>query len=383
MSSFDPYLANKATAGFNTVFGQSPELVVRCPGRVNLIGEHTDYNNGFVLPIGLPFETVIAASPSLTNEMSIVSESFGSTTFSLDNDPMTTPDWGKFIHGVGSFMFNPESVHMGWNGYICSNIPSGANLSSSAALEVASGFVFKLVGAQETSLQELALIGKRVENELIGVSSGIMDQMACALSQDGSALFLDCLSLETSAVVIPSNAVTVIMDTGTRRELKSSSYNERARNCEQAVASLGVSSLREVSISDLDILRDPLAKRRALHVVSENARVLNVVESFGENDCVTAGSIFNQSHLSLKEDYEVTGPALDRIVEIAVDAPGCFGARMTGGGFAGSAVALVSRDIVRDFCAFVEQNFVCPESQPAVTSTRIYPVEACAGVSIL
>ena len=111
--------------------------------------------------------------------------------------------------------------------------------------------------------------------------------------------------------------------------------------------------------------------------------MLNVVESFGENDCVTAGSIFNQSHLSLKEDYEVTGPALDRIVEVAVDAPGCFGARMTGGGFAGSAVALVSRDTVRDFCAFVEQNFVCPESQPAVTSTRIYPVEACAGVSIL
>jgi galactokinase len=207
--------------------------------------------------------------------------------------------------------------------------------------------------------------------------------MACALSQDGSALFLDCLSLETSAVVIPSDAVTVIMDTGTRRELKSSAYNERTMNCEQAVASLGVSSLREVSISDLDILRDPLAKRRAQHVVSENQRVLKVVEAFSMGDSLSAGQLFSESHLSLRDDYDVSGPALDSIVEVALDAPGCFGARMTGGGFAGSAVALVSRDDVRDFCAFVEQNFVCPESQPAVTSTRIYPVEACAGVSIL
>jgi galactokinase len=154
-------------------------------------------------------------------------------------------------------------------------------------------------------------------------------------------------------------------------------------NCEQAVASLGVSSLREVSISDLDILRDPLAKRRAQHVVSENQRVLKVVEAFSMGDSLSAGQLFSESHLSLRDDYDVSGPALDSIVEVALDAPGCFGARMTGGGFAGSAVALVSRDDVRDFCAFVEQNFVCPESQPAVTSTRIYPVEACAGVSIL
>ena len=315
--------------------------------------------------------------------MTITSEGFGSVKFSLEDNPMRTPGWGRFIHGMGSFMSRSQSAPLGWSGYISSTIPSGANLSSSAALEVASGTVFKSLGAMDVSLTEIALLGKRVENELIGVNSGVMDQLACALSQQGNALLVDCLSLDTSPVLIPEGTGVVIMDTGTRRELKSTSYNDRRKDCEVAASALGFSSLRDASMSDLKSLTDALSKRRAHHVISENERVLKVVRSFAENDSATAGHLFNQSHTSLKKDFAVSSPALDRIVEIAITGPGCFGARMTGGGFAGSAVALVDRDQTNNFCDFVRDNFECPESQPAVASTRIYPVEASAGVSIL
>ena len=383
VSTFRSEQVNWTTEGFQREFDSFPEILVRCPARVNLIGEHTDYNDGFVLPMAIPFETLIAASPSGNNMMTVTSEGFGSMKFSLEDNPMQTPGWGRFIHGMGSFMSRSKSAPLGWSGYISSTIPSGANLSSSAALEVASGTVFKSLGAMDVSLTEIALLGKRVENELIGVSSGVMDQLACALSQQGNALLLDCLSLDTSPVLIPEGTGVVIMDTGTRRELKSTSYNDRRKDCEVAASALGFSSLRDASMSDLKSLTDAISKRRAHHVVSENERVLKVVRSFAENDSATAGDLFNQSHTSLKEDFAVSSPALDRIVEIATTGPGCFGARMTGGGFAGSAVALVDKDQVHNFCNFVRDHFECPESQPAVASTRIYPVEASAGVSIL
>ena len=383
MSTFRSEQVNRTTEGFQREFDSFPEILVRCPARVNLIGEHTDYNDGLVLPMAIPFETLIAASPSGNNMMTVTSEGFGSMKFSLEDNPMQTPGWGRFIHGMGSFMSRSQSAPLGWSGYISSTIPSGANLSSSAALEVASGTVFKSLGAMDVSLTEIALLGKRVENELIGVNSGVMDQLACALSEQGNALLLDCLSLDTSPVLIPEGTGVVIMDTGTRRELKSTSYNDRRKDCEVAASALGFSSLRDASMNDLKSLTNALSKRRAHHVISENERVLKVVRSFAENDSVTAGDLFNQSHTSLKEDFAVSSPALDRIVEVATTGPGCFGARMTGGGFAGSAVALVDRDQTNNFCDFVRDNFECPESQPAVASTRIYPVEASAGVSIL
>ena len=373
----------KVSDGFQKQFGSTPDIIVRCPGRVNLIGEHTDYNDGFVLPIALPFETLIAASSSANNQMQIISEGFGSAHFSLEDNPMSTSGWGRYIHGVGSLLAGSHSGLLGWNGYISTSIPMGANLSSSASLEIAAGMVFKHLGTLEIALPEIALTGQRVENEFIGVRSGIMDQIACALSQRDKALLLDCSTLQTSMISIPEDIAVVVMDTGTRRELKSSEYNQRRESCESAALELDVSSLRDVSIEDIKNLTNQTLQRRARHVVSENQRVLKVVEAFSMGDSLSAGQLFSESHLSLRDDYDVSGPALDSIVEVALDAPGCLGARMTGGGFAGSAVALVSRDDVRDFCAFVEQNFVCPESQPAVTSTRIYPVEACAGVSIL
>lgn len=371
----------KASDGFKKQFGSVPDIIVRCPGRVNLIGEHTDYNDGFVLPMALPFETVIAASSSGDNQMKLVSDRFGLSRFALDGDPMGTSGWGRYVHGMGFLIRGSVSGALGWNGYISSSIPMGANLSSSAALEVASGMVFKQLGAPNITLTEIALIGQRVENEYIGVRSGVMDQIACALSQPGAALLLDCYTLETSIVSIPEETVVVIMDTGTRRELKSSEYNKRRESCESAALELGVSSLRNASIESIANLTNQTLLRRARHVVRENERVLKTVDAFSRGDSLTAGQLFNHSHLSLRDDYDVSGPALDRIVEMALSVKGCFGARMTGGGFAGSAVALVEKDRVQQFCAFVEKNFECPKSQPAVAPTKVYPVEACAGVS--
>jgi len=369
----------RTSDGFQSRFGAAPDIIVRCPGRVNLIGEHTDYNDGFVLPIALPFETVIAASSSEDSQINLISEGFGSAHFSLEDSPMHTSGWGRYVHGMGSLI----TGSLGWNGYISSSIPMGANLSSSAALEIAAGMVFKHLGALEITLREIALIGQRVENEFIGVRSGIMDQIACALSQRGKALLLDCLTLQTSMISIPEDTSVVIMDTGTRRELRSSEYNKRRESCESAALNLAIPSLRDASIEDIKKLTNQTLKRRARHVVSENERVLKVVEAFSTGHSLTAGRLFSESHLSLRNDYEVSGPALDRIVEVALGTPGCFGARMTGGGFAGSAVAIVARDQVEQFCNFVTNNFECPESQPALAPTRVYPVEACAGVSLL
>ena len=195
----------------------------------------------------------------------------------------------------------------------------------------------------------------------------------CALGavEDGNYIFS-----------IPEDVTVVIMDTGTRRELRSSEYNRRRESCESAALELGVPSLRNALLEDITNLTDETLKRRARHVVSENGRVLDVVKAFSISDSFTAGQLFSDSHLSLRDDYNVSGPALNQIVEVALGAPGCFGARMTGGGFAGSAVALVDRNEVNNFCDFVKTNFTAPKTQPAITSVKLYPVEACVGVSV-
>ena len=195
---------------FQKQFGSPPDIIVRCPGRVNLIGEHTDYNDGFVLPIALPFETVIAACPSADAQMNLISEEFGPAHFSLEDNPMSTSGWGRYVHGVGSLLMGSHSGLLGWNGYISTSIPMGANLSSSAALEIAAGMVFKHLGKLEITLPEIALTGQRVENEFIGVRSGIMDQIACALSQSGKALLLDCSTLQNSMISIPKDIAVVV-----------------------------------------------------------------------------------------------------------------------------------------------------------------------------
>ncbi len=352
-------------------------MLVRAPGRVNVIGEHTDYNDGFVLPIALPFDTVIAAGPAQTG-VEVSSEGFGAVAFNPADDPTTTEGWARYVHGVCSVM---ES-RVGWRGTIATDIPAGASLSSSAALEVAVALVIGSLTDVELSVVDLARIGQRVENDVMGLPSGLLDQLASAGGQVGSATLIDCRDLSMRSVPFPDGAIIVVMDTGTRRELVESEYADRQATCAAAAATLGLESLRDATAADLASL-EGVHRRRARHVITENARTLAAVEAMEAGELNTLGQLMVASHTSLRDDYEVTGPALDAVVEVALEAPGCYGARMTGGGFAGGAIALVDINRVKDFCTDLTDRYQPPSEQPAVAPLRLYPTPPSAGAEVV
>lgn len=357
----------RARAAFRHHHRTDPTFVARAPGRVNLIGEHTDYNDGFCLPMALPMATVIAARPIDGKIVTVRSEGYGEATFDFTTDPAPTIDWARYLHGMGHLLHSGGHSVAAWEGTITSDVPLGASLSSSAALEVASGLAFLHSGGGSLEPDELARTGQRVENEIFGLPSGILDQLASAASVEGSALLLDCRTLETTPVELPTGAVVVVMDTMSRRELVESEYADRHATCQRIAAELGVAALRDATLSDLARLdpSDSVGRRRAHHVITENQRTLDTVAAFEAGDAQAAGALFSASHESLRDDYEVSGPALDEIVDIADSAPGCFGARMTGGGFAGCAVALVD--------AAQASNFVAHVSAAYSTATAIDP----------
>lgn len=321
-------------------------VTARAPGRVNLIGEHTDYNDGFVLPMALPFVTTLVAQARPDRVVNLESIGFPSTTFGLDDDPSQLEPWARYVGGMLKLLAEEGLPISGFDGQISTNIPVGASLSSSAALEVATGFAMYGLADADPDPVHVAKIGQRVENEIIGIQSGIMDQLISAIAVDGTVTQIDCRSLDATAVTLPIDARVVIMDTMTRRELADSEYDLRREACVRAAAALGVSSLRDAALADVVELPDGIDKQRAHHVVTENARVLATVSALADNDLATVGELMNESHQSLSVDYEVSSVALDEMSQIARDTPGCFGARMTGGGFAGSAVALVHLDSV-------------------------------------
>lgn len=329
---------------------REPTLLTRSPGRVNLIGEHTDYNDGFVMPMALRFDTAIAVSPAPdAGDSEIESEGYGTI---LLNSP-TDDDWGAHVRGMQELLaaLGVEAPH--FRATIATDIPMGASLSSSAALEVAFGLALVRLAEAEVSFTELALLGQRVENEVLGLPSGIMDQLISATAEEGSATLIDCRSLETRAVQVPDDAVVVVMDTGSRRQLVDSEFAARRADCEVAADLLGVAKLRDADSADALAEVYPLEHRRARHVISENRRTLDAAAALDRGDAVAFGALMNESHTSLRDDYEVSGPELDAIVASAQGSPGCLGARMTGGGFAGCAVALVEADQWAEFEATV------------------------------
>ena len=376
----------RAVAAFESRYGSSPPLIARAPGRVNLIGEHTDYNDGFVLPMALPFDTVIAFRPRADTRIEVASEGFGVADFDLETDPQGTETWARYIHGMGHLLLGDGVPVAGWDGCIATDIPAGASLSSSAALEVATGIACAAAGGEEPlSVDALARTGQRVENEVFGFPSGIMDQLASAGSTEGCASLIDCRALSLRQVALPDSVAIVIMDTGTRRELVESEYADRQATCVRVAAELGVTALRDASIDDVDRLAadDDVGRRRATHVIEENARTLEAVEAASADDMEALGALFDASHASLRDLYEVSGPALDAITEIARNHPACLGARMTGGGFAGGAVALVHTDRVEDFCADVVATYSAPDAQPATRPTALWPVTAGPGAGLV
>jgi galactokinase len=343
---------------FESYFNTKPKFIVRSPGRVNLIGEHTDYNDGFVLPMAIDREVCIALNPR--DDETIRLFSLDLKTESVFNLHSLNPStgWDAYPQGVANQLMKAGFEIKGFDGIITGDVPRGAGLSSSAAVELATAKAFSVVSGLEWDAVQMAKISQKAENEWVGVNSGIMDQMASAVCKEGYALFLDCRSLEFQHVPLPKDISVVVLDTSTRRGLVvESAYNERRSQCEEAARWFGVKALRDgrldsekwkVEGGKMKEERE-LVFKRARHVISENERVLEAVEAMRKGNAKRLGELFNESHESLKNDFEVTNDALNIIVECARDQVGCYGARMTGAGFGGCAVALVNEENVEAF----------------------------------
>ena len=336
---------DRASAGFAREFGSRHTILVRAPGRVNLIGEHTDYNDGFVLPMAIEPAVWIAARPRRDSTVHALSLDLESPlTLDLTLLESSPEGWGKYVAAV-AWAFAREGLLLnGWEGVVASDVPLGAGLSSSAALELATARLFAQLSGLEWEPWRMARLAQRAENEYVGVHCGIMDQMASAAAQRQHAILIDCRSLHTENVRLPARSTVVVLDTATRRGLEHSAYNTRRAECEEAARRLGVTSLRDATPELLAARAGSLPEvlaRRAWHIVTENARVLRCVLALREGDLPTAGALFSESHASLRDLYEVSGTALERMVEAAEESRGCYGARLTGAGFAGCAVALV------------------------------------------
>ncbi|MDY7100317.1 MAG: galactokinase [Actinomycetota bacterium] len=370
----------RAVAAHVSAWGP-PQLVVRAPGRVNLIGEHTDYNDGFTLPMALPFDTVLAVRDTGDRdrgEVTVASEGFGEITIDPAGDPRTVEPWARHIAGVVSLLGGLGVASGGWSATVATDIPTGASLSSSAAIEVATITALVHRAGLRWSAVEVARLGQRVENEVVGLASGIMDQLISAGAVAGHASLMDCRSLELTPRPLPSGVVVAIMDTGTRRVLADVAYGERRASCERAAAALGVTALRDATLDQVVTIDDEVTLRRATHVVTENTRTLAAAEAMERGDAVALGRLMNESHASLRDDYEVSGPGLDAIVEVAQSSPGCLGARMTGGGFAGCAVALVTEDLAATFERTVRERYDYDGNE-----ARIWLCEPSAGAGVL
>lgn len=367
---------------YTSHFGGSPAVVARGPGRVNLIGDHTDYNQGFVMPMAIEQCVRIAFSPRADQMVRVWSADFGELAeFDLNQLTKGGPSWAEYIKGVAWAIAGAGMELRGWDGVVTGNVPAGAGLSSSAALELAACQAFLHLSQQPLSPREQALLCQRAENHWVGVNCGIMDQLISAAGVAGRALLIDCRTLETTAAPLPAGMSVVVLDTGTRRQLENSNYNNRRGECEDAALRLGVQFLRDVSAARFAALESTLPepqRRRARHVVTENDRVMAAAAAMGAGDSARLGRLMNESHESLRQDFEVSSPALDLMVGIAREQPGCLGARMTGAGFGGCAVAIVESSAEAHFARTVATVYKRQSGhEPAV-----YICHAAAGAGI-
>jgi galactokinase len=370
---------------FRAEFGAEPEVIARAPGRVNLIGEHTDYNDGFVLPVAIDRDVRVAARRRPDGEVHLFAASFGRRSrfeiAAIGHDP--SERWSDYERGVAVMLQQAGFVLGGFDAVVEGDVPSAAGLSSSAAVEVATATALKALFDLDVDPVKLALLCQKAENEFVGVACGIMDQFISALGRKGHALFLDCRSLETQHVPVGAAAEDeggagaataapgtggvqiVVSDTAVKRGLVDSEYNQRRAECQEAVRLLGghlagIRALRDVTPEDLIRFGEdlpPVVRRRARHVVTENARVLESVAALSVGDLTTFGRLMHQSHVSLRDDYEVTVPELDAMVEAALAVPGVLGSRMTGAGFGGCTVSLVEAGAVERFLAEVPEAY--------------------------
>jgi len=371
-SRVDREIAAKA---FRDKFGSEPEVIARGPGRVNLIGEHTDYNDGFVLPMAIDRAIWIALRPRRDRWVMVHfsnTEQYGE--FHLDALRNAGEGSIEYVKGVAWALQEEGFFLRGWEGVVIGDVPVGAGLSSSAALEVVTARVFATVSQFPWEPVRMALLSQRAENRWVGVQCGIMDQLISACGQADHALLIDCRSLELQQVPIPPSVCVAILDTGTRRGLADSAYNERRAACEQTSDLFRVKALRDISLSEFESRAgdlDETTRKRVRHVITENDRTLRAANALRGGDTARFGQLMVESHRSLRDDYEVSSPALDTMVEIALKQPGCLGARMTGAGFGGCAVALVEAEMAEIFAQKVaEQYRQETRHEPAVYISR-------------
>ena len=333
-----------------------PEVLVRAPGRANLIGEHTDYNLGYVLPVALELATYLAATrrPGVVHLRSLNEP--GEVVIDLERPRERVEGWGGYVSAVVQTLIDEGVPVHGLEGTIGSSVPLGAGLSSSAALEIA------LATALSPDLDSVrkAELCRRAEHDYVGVQVGIMDQLASAAARSDHALLIDCSDNSIEHVPIPLELAVLIIDSGTGRDLQSSAYNDRRSDCEEAARALGASSLRDVTLNELESGRDRMstnAYRRARHVITENERVLAAVTALNSADFDTVGDLFAESHRSYAQDFEASLPEIDALVDIARRTPGVVAARLTGGGFGGCTVNLVHRAAAGQAASAVDSTY--------------------------
>lgn len=361
---------------FQSRFGCAPAHVIWTPGRVNLIGEHTDYNDGFVLPAAIDRGVYLAVAPRADREVRVYALNFDAQkTFSLDAiTHAATQLWSNYLQGVAMMLQERGYTLRGMDAVLWGNLPVGASLSSSAAVQVATAYAFKTLGAFDLPLEQIPALCQRAENVFVGVQSGIMDQFVVTLGERDHALFLDCRSLVYHRVPIPPHLCLVVCDTRKPRALAASAYNQRRAECEQGARFFGVAALRDVTMGMFRARENELPnviRKRVRHVVTENQRVLDTVTALERADLKTVGALMAASHASLRDDYEVSVRELDVMVELAQAQTGCFGARMTGAGFGGAALALVEQNAVADFVKNVSAGYKKQMArEPALLVTR-------------
>jgi galactokinase len=354
-----PAARDRCIASYAARWGE-PAIVARAPGRVNLIGEHTDYNDGFALPMAIGFDTVIAlgsVGDPHQGPVTVVSEGFGTAELDPAAEPSSSPDWARHVAGIVHLAAAEGLPAAGWRATIATDIPVGAGLSSSAALEVATVTALLARSGREWPPLAIARLGQRVENEVVGVPSGIMDQLISAGAVAGHASLMDCRALTLEPTPMPAGVAVAVLDTKTRRSLVEGSYRDRREACDRVSRLLGARALRDVGIGDLAAVADPTDRSRARHVITENDRTVAAAAAMWNGDAVEVGRLMAESHRSLRDDFAVSGPGLDAIVEVATAAPGSLGARMTGGGFAGCAVALVEAAATERFADAVRDGY--------------------------
>jgi galactokinase len=382
----DPVLHQLVT-DFVRRFNEDPQVFC-APGRVNLIGEHTDYNDGLVMPAAIEFSALVAASRRKDRKIVVASQQFQEEfEFQLDQPSFRKKRWTNYVQGVAVTLAAAGFQIPGSNLLIGSDVPMGAGLSSSAALEVATGFALLQLAGIKPNLVELAKLCQQAENEFVGTRCGIMDQFVSCLAEQGHCLMIDCRSLKYLKLPVPDECALVICNSMVRHELAGGEYNVRRQQCEEGLAILRrfvpqARSLRDITPEQVTQYTGELPEvlyRRCRHVVTEIQRVTDAAAALNQGNMERFGELMRQSHISLRDDYEVSCPELDLLVNIAWQQPGVYGARMTGGGFGGCIINLVKREAVQQVTGYLAAEYQAKTGvQP-----EIYISGAAAGVSLV